>query len=75
MRIIATVVAFGAMTGVSFASCNVNDAYTDKQAGCASACEDQYIRDRQHAEPSVNAKAAETQKACKAKCGCADDLR
>jgi len=70
MRTIATVVAFLGMTGASFASCSVNDAYTDKQAACASACEDQFIRDRQHADVEVNAKAADARKACDAKCGC-----
>jgi len=72
MRLLLTVAAFAAMTGVSFASCNVADMYTDKQAACAAACEDQYIRDRQHSEKPIVAKADENRKACATKCGCGD---
>ena len=68
--ILTTAVAFAAMTGASLASCNVRDMYTDKQAACASACEDQFVRDKQKSELDQVAKAVGSKKACDAKCGC-----
>jgi hypothetical protein len=61
---------FAAMTSAAFASCNVRDMYTDEQAACASACEDQFVRDKQKSELDQVAKAVGSKKACDAKCGC-----
>jgi hypothetical protein len=84
-KIVATLVMFAGMTGNSLAfdarlgektpalttpvSCDVAKLYTDKQAACAAACEDQYIRDKQKLELDA-ARAVSDKKACDAKCGC-----
>lgn len=70
LRLFLIAAAVVGMTNVSFASCNLRDMYSDKQAACASACEDQYIRDKQKAELEDAGKAVANKKACDAKCGC-----
>lgn len=73
LRLFLIAAAIGGMTSVAFASCNVRDMYTDKQAACAAACEDQFIRDKQKAELDQAAKANGDKKACDAKCGCPEN--
>jgi|GEM_PF-1596917 hypothetical protein len=84
-KIVTTLIMFAGMSGSSLAfdarlgqktpalaipvSCDVAKLYTDKQAACAAACEDQYIRDKQKLELDAT-KAVADKKACDAKCGC-----
>jgi len=74
MTICALVLAASAaLSGVAQASCDVRQMYTDKQAKCAADCDDQYIRDKQHSEAAIIARAQENKKACDAACGCAQN--
>jgi hypothetical protein len=75
MGMTASSLAFDARLGEKIpalatpASCDVTKLYTDKQAACAAACDDQYIRDKQKLDFDVT-KAVADKKACDAKCGC-----
>jgi len=89
-KIAATLVMFAGMAGSSLAfdarpgemtsdlvkqaSCDVAQLYTDKQAACAAACDDQYIRDNQALDLDLT-KAKANKKACDAKCGCEQNTK
>jgi hypothetical protein len=54
---------------VTNVSCDVRDRDDDKQAMCASKCEDEFISGKMHYNADL-AKVAENKKACDEKCGC-----
>ena len=88
--ILLATIALAGMTGASFAvegnlarrlqdvatpiSCDVRAMHTDKQAACAAACDDQFIRDKQKLSLDLT-KANSDKTACDAKCGCEQNSR
>jgi hypothetical protein len=54
---------------VTNVSCDVRDRDDDKQARCASKCEDDFISGKMHYSADLK-KVAEEKKACDEKCGC-----
>jgi hypothetical protein len=59
---------------VTTVSCDVRDRDEDKQAMCASKCEDDFISSKMHYNADL-AKVAADKKACDEKCGCPQNTK
>jgi hypothetical protein len=57
----------GLQSPVTTVTCDIRNE--DEQAVCASKCDDEYIRGKQH-NMTDQSKNEEEKKACDAKCGC-----
>jgi len=70
--IVAAVALFAGISTPVFAACDVNN--DDKQAVCASKCNDAFISGKMHYGADI-AKVTEEKKACDEKCGCAENSK
>ena len=59
---------------VTNVSCDVRDRDDDKQAMCASKCEDNFISGKMHYGADIG-KITDEKKACDEKCGCAQNSK